>query len=112
MQATVRWCSFSGLGTFTRTTYFAPVNFCRFCCSLPSQVYADRVKNGEITNDPHQVKVMQSMDRLYKEISNYKPIPRRPDTFMSKIFGKVGQSNCTHIFDKCVIRHVKIFTWI
>ena len=63
---------------------------CEFVC--PSEVYSNRVKDGEISIDKHQVEVVQELGRLGREITSYRPpLTNTNDGIFGSIAGKLFQ---------------------
>lgn len=39
----------------------------------PVSILKQRITRGELMNDPHQMKVAQTLQRIYEDVYNYKP---------------------------------------
>ncbi|ODN04963.1 putative ATPase N2B [Orchesella cincta] len=52
--------------------------------ATPSEVYSEKVRDKAISEDAHQLKIIEALDSLYKDIGHYSPPPKQ--TAMTKMF--------------------------
>ncbi|KAL3883766.1 hypothetical protein ACJMK2_029998 [Sinanodonta woodiana] len=78
-----------------RCSIWALSDLQRSLCTLvknggPLAVYRTKVKNGELNEDPHQIRAMKHLDSLSLQLQGYKPSSAG---FFTKIFGEKKTSS-------------------
>lgn len=69
-----------------RNTHLRFVHTSVYLQKKPSELYDQRVKNGELINDSHQRQIIQNLDDVYNSLEDYTP---PSNNMILKFFGRL-----------------------